>query len=241
MGNVIPACVYIYVLEVEFPQAEIESWTKLLDKSEKKRLSRISSDPVRTGFIASRMLLRRKLAEYLQTDPESLQFQLLSGGKPVLDPRSAEFNFSHSRQRIALAITDKVPLGIDIEYIKRKNQIYRIAHRYFSADECEQLHNAVNKRDLFFNFWTLKEAYAKALGVGLRKGLKTFGYDIGHNINLWDKDNDVEQTSFFSYRLPDDYHLSLCVLQKNAPRPRLVSVDMELNETVLEPLWYLTS
>jgi len=248
--------IHIYVLEtdaLEIDALEIDALEtdslnddtrltqQLLDSSEQARLLRLTNGNVRSTFIASRILLREKLGKHLNRDPSSLRFATHELGKPYLEGSKIEFNISHSKKRIALAISDQLPLGVDVEFIKRKNRILKVANRYFSQPECRQLDDALNKRDMFFNFWTLKESYIKALGMGLKKGLNSFGYDIADNITIWDDEYPVDATSFFSYRLTNDYHLSLCVLQRDIAVPRLISVDSLLNETPLEPLWFLTS
>ena len=229
----------IYLFSTDQPGIErlLDQGKHLLTTEERLRAARTSHDEVRKLYVASRILLRKKLAEYLKTDPGSLIFGIHSLGKPFLSSHpQLEFNLSHSKKQIAIAVSDQFPLGVDIEYVKRKNRFIKIANRYFSDPECEQLEAAINKRDMFFNFWTLKEAYIKALGMGLRKGLKTFGFDLSSGINVWDQSLETEQTSFYSYRLTDDYHLSLCPLKKNIPPPSLCKLNLDFGESEAIPV-----
>jgi 4'-phosphopantetheinyl transferase len=64
--------------------------------------------------------------------------------------------------------------------MSRENELARIAARFFAPAECRQLDAAPadSRRELFFAFWTLKEAYIKATGHGLSMPLADFAFDL---------------------------------------------------------------
>ncbi len=95
-------------------------------------------------------------------------------GKPELQNFPGfYFNVSHSGEWVVLAIAN-AQVGIDIEKIKKP--VYRIAERYFSQTELENLNklSGSSKQAYFFDLWTLKESYLKMLGKGLTKSLGSF-------------------------------------------------------------------
>ena len=86
-------------------------------------------------------------------------------GKPYLrDTPGIFFNFSHSGNTVACALAN-FEIGLDIQEIRKLNM--GVAHRVCSENELQQLKDSDNARRLFCNFWTKKESYAKAMGVGV--------------------------------------------------------------------------
>ena len=86
---------------------------------------------------------------------------------------------------------------------------------------------------------TLKEAYMKALGLGLTKGLGTFGFDLSDGINLEDAARRDAPSTFFSCRLANEYHLSLCELAGKRSTPGVFELDSQLASREIEPVWRL--
>ena len=76
----------------------------------------------------------------------------------------------------------------------------------------------------------------KALGLGLRKGLDTFEFDLANGIDLKDVARGNQDISFYSFRLANDYHLSLCELAEGLLPPGLFNVDSELACREIKPL-----
>lgn len=84
-------------------------------------------------------------------------------------PKQIEFNLSHSHNRVAFAFTWDTPIGIDIEYKTPRKYLDKIAYRFFSAQDYEQLKNLQGEEKLntFFDLWVRHEALLKALGQRL--------------------------------------------------------------------------
>ena len=77
-----------------------------------------------------------------------------------------------------VAVHESQCIGVDVEYTHRRNDVLRIADRYFSARELEQLAALPEdkRRERFFDLWTLKESYVKAVGRGIGLGLGRFSF-----------------------------------------------------------------
>lgn len=143
---------------------------QFLNESEMRRADRFVFERDRSRFIRSRHGLRQILAFYLKIDPRQLQITLGPHGKPALKRgHKLGFNLSHSGDRGLLAIGSTAGIGIDIETIRLPPDVRRLARSVFSADEIRTL-DAIADDALslpFFACWTRKEAYLKAIGVGL--------------------------------------------------------------------------
>lgn len=134
-------------------------------------------------FVLSRALTRSAAAALLERPPESLQIERSGDGKPHFAGAGAElkFNYSHSNDWLLLALARGGEVGVDIETERRKNRLPAIAQRYFLPVEVAAmtaLHDERLRRQRFVELWTLKEAYAKALGSGLAATLHGMCFDI---------------------------------------------------------------
>lgn len=145
---------------------------------EKERAERFHFEKDRMRFSLSRAVLRWLLGSYLKEDPSKIRLEQNSYGKPLLKnpPRPLRFNLSHSGELILLAFAMDHEVGVDVERFRETADFEKIAHRYFSRDETEELFRfpPEKRREAFFTFWALKEAYLKAKGRGIAMGLDSF-------------------------------------------------------------------
>lgn len=84
------------------------------------------------------------------------------GGKPYWENSIWHFNLCHTRQAMFCAISDGI-VGLDAEKIRPVSPA--VIHRVLSPDELQQYDGSA---EMFLRFWTLKEAYVKHTGTGLR-------------------------------------------------------------------------
>ncbi|WP_126323476.1 4'-phosphopantetheinyl transferase family protein [Candidatus Rickettsiella viridis] len=127
---------------------------------------------LRQRFVLSRGILRKLLSGYSGQSPEKIVFSYTQSGKPVFINHSLkqiEFNLSHSHNRVAFAFTWDTPIGIDIEYKTPRKYLDKIAYRFFTAQDYEQLKSLQGEEKLntFFELWVRHEALLKALGQRL--------------------------------------------------------------------------
>lgn len=122
-------------------------------------------------FIKSRAVLISILHSCLQKKGSpigSLQFGFNENGKPYLrDHADMHFNLSHSGNYLLVALAG-FPVGIDLEFKEKNDLLSETASVVFSEEEFLHLNsdNAGGFMEKFYNFWTRKEAYIKAIGCG---------------------------------------------------------------------------
>ena len=169
-------------LDVE-PEAVCVLATLLAD-AERDRAHRFAFDRDRRRFIVARARLRQLLSTRLAVRPESVELIYGKHGKPALAPQFADsgpsFNVSHSEDIAVYAFSMGREIGIDIEAVRTIPDADAIAARFFSPRENEA-YLALNLRDRargFFNCWTRKEAFIKALGDGLAHPLDRFDVSL---------------------------------------------------------------
>jgi 4'-phosphopantetheinyl transferase len=111
-----------------------------------------------------------------------------------------DFNISHSGEYVVMVIGHNMKLGIDIEFIDSKVNLFELAPTVFSESEC-QLITDVSK---FFILWTKKEAMLKCIGHG-------FMEDTYKNTLLNCEDlQEYELYRLYTKQL-GDYYLSICI------------------------------
>jgi 4'-phosphopantetheinyl transferase len=157
-------------------------YAALLSAAEQARWQRFIHADDRERFLLTRALARTVLAQYVdEPDPARLVFTANDHGKPALvDVPAVNFNLSHTKGLVALAVTRSGEIGVDVEAITRRTEMLKLAARYFSAVENRELLELPPQlqRERFFRLWTLKEAYVKAKGLGLRIPLDSFSFDF---------------------------------------------------------------
>jgi 4'-phosphopantetheinyl transferase len=167
--------------------ADIKAAVTLLSPEERSRYARFRFARDQRDYAAAHALLRLSLSRYADVTPRSWQFREASGGKPllVLDegmPRLS-FNLSHTHGLVACAIASGSDVGVDVESVDRQVGD-GVAERFFSESENADLRGRAPGRDhahRFFELWTLKEAYVKAIGKGLSHPLDTIVFRVGND------------------------------------------------------------
>ncbi len=139
---------------------------EMLSVDERSRADRFKFAQHQQRFIAGRGFLRSLLSRYLNADPSSLEFYYGSHGKPFLKETSIQFNLAHSQHLAVYAVTRDRAVGIDVEQVRAVEQLEALVQRFFLPSEARTIQA---QPDLFFQYWTCKEAFLKATGTGLSK------------------------------------------------------------------------
>ncbi len=154
-------------------QGKIEN--AALSAEEWRQAERFSRPERRRQFIEMRTRVRQHLAAYVDCSPQHLNILRTAAGKPYLaDYPEVFFNLSHCQKQWVLVITAGRRVGVDIESIRPRKGMAGLVRRCFSDAE-QQAWNRLpeeEKRIRFYQCWTAKEAFVKAVGRGIALGLE---------------------------------------------------------------------
>lgn len=210
-----------------------EQWPRLealLDDAERARVKRYAFERDRLVYIAAHALGRRLLADWAGGVPQDWRFTVGEHGKPevAVSPGAPRLrlNLSHTNGLAAAALTEEHDVGIDVEWLDRRAPTMELARRFFAEAECTHL-AAVPEAEFveaFLAFWTLKEAYVKAIGKGLAQPLHSFAFTLEPPAIRFDAAlmDDPARWLFRRFR-PGEHHLLALALRH--PRPAEVEVD----------------
>ena len=154
---------------------------ELLSDEDEIDIARLVLERDRRITAVSRGFRRLVLAGYLNKRPGSLRFSKGAYGKPVLaDSSSVQFSTSDAGGLVAIAVSGKSDVGIDIESIRRRRGRSAVAVHFLSNVERRRLEAlARERRDAAFHrCWAQKEAFAKLVGAGLHIPLDAFDVEV---------------------------------------------------------------
>jgi 4'-phosphopantetheinyl transferase len=172
----------IHIYCVSLDEGDSEAFERLLSDDERVRASRFRFAVDRQRFIARRAILRQLLKHYIKLLPAQFSFNYTPHGKPYLENQSLHFNLSDS-EHLALYAFARAPMGIDIEHVHTMTDMDDVAAMMFSPAE-NAVYRALpdeQKAEGFFNCWTRKEAFIKAVGEGLSYPLADFDVTLKPN------------------------------------------------------------
>jgi len=174
----------------------LTKYKDLLSDDETKKQQRYKFSHDRYDALITRAFVRDLLSYYADIAPSDWRFEKGEKGKPEIinPPLPLRFNLSHTKGLIICAVTLEDDIGCDVEDTTRNNDVLAIANRYFSAIETKELFSLPKEqqRHRFFDYWTLKESYIKACGLGLAIPLKDFSFNV--------TDTSVETNTRFTIR-----------------------------------------
>ncbi len=141
-----------------------------LSGAERARQARFRTGALRQTYGRAHGFLRAVLGKYINLSPNEIEFTAELRGKPALPaPRRVQFNLSYRAGRALLAVSDRCAVGADVETLHPMTDSLALVQELFSPPERAVLRAATGAdwEELFYTIWTRKEAYAKALGMGL--------------------------------------------------------------------------
>jgi 4'-phosphopantetheinyl transferase len=206
----------------------------LLSEDERRRGERFHFEKDRRRHVITRALVRTTLSRYARVSPSDWSFRVNAHGKPEVanegsDAAGISFNVSHTEELIALAVTSGVALGVDAEAVHRRPAPVGVARRWFTAPEATALAQLPpqSQDEGFFQYWTLKESYVKARGMGLSIPLDKFGFELtrsdGIEVSIDAVLEDAPQRwRFWQLRLASSFVVAVCVQRSEHAEQRLV-------------------
>jgi len=172
-----------YVFSDEVREAGIlERFAVLMAPEERARHDRFVFEKDRHQFLVTRGVIRTLIGRYLDVDPAECAFVANEYGRPSLSHPAGgtlAFNISHTNGMVVCALAREPEIGVDVEDASRAIGL-ELARRFFSADEADALEALPEdeRAARFFEYWTLKEAYIKARGMGLSLPLDSFSMQL---------------------------------------------------------------
>lgn len=176
--------VHVLTVQQDDPdvRAQLGRYRALLSEDERAREARFHFDADKERFVIGRALARLQLSRFLGGDPRAWQLVTNRYGRPELEiqgPVPLGFNVSHTPGLVACAVTATPDVGVDVERVNRQ-LTHDIAERFFAPAEVADLRrlSSTEQARTFFDYWTLKEAYIKARGMGLALPLAHFAFSL---------------------------------------------------------------
>ena len=153
------------------------SW---MTPQERTRFDRFRRDEDRFMFALGRSMARRLVGEALQVSPADWQWREGPHGRPEIDhPTEWHFNVSHSAGLVVCAIGRTRELGVDLEDMQRRTPDRALVPRYCSPAEAADVDlQGEAWSDRFLRYWTLKESYLKARGLGISVPLSEISFRL---------------------------------------------------------------
>jgi 4'-phosphopantetheinyl transferase len=193
--------------------------SSILSDSERDRAARFRFPRDARSYVRARALLRETLSRWCDVPARAWRFEADSYGRPVIaSPRSGlRFSVSHTARLVAVAVTTGRDIGIDAEQIPASIP-YEILGMVFTAGE-RRLLESVDEQDRttrFAELWTLKEAYAKARGLGLSLPLDRYGFALDPPRLVSGPDDDA-RWQLESMKPLADHRAALCVRGDGQP------------------------
>lgn len=203
-----------------------------LSPEEAARAGRFLRAEDRRDYSIAHSLLREALSQCQPAyAPDVWRFETNSFGKPSISRSHLlgspmEFSLSHTRGFVACAVAP-VRIGIDVEWLDRKVEVKDIVEHHFNASEASSLNGlpAEERRDRFFQLWTLKEAFFKALGCGISGHLDTAAFDLENPVTI-------------NFQAPHGIHTSDWQFALFLPHPR---IRMAIALESAQPVRFITA
>ncbi len=176
--------IHVWYVSMDQQVSRLQRMESILSVDERMRAERYHFERDRNRFIMGRGILRTIISWYLNIESGKLRFCYGKHGKPELADKFGRgticFNLSHSAGLALYAFARGQAIGVDIENIRDIYEMEQIAERIFSEKEKIFFHSLPKskKKEAFFNCWTRKEAFIKAIGDGLHWPLNKFDVSL---------------------------------------------------------------
>ena len=219
-----PNGIHLYRIPVSRFLPQLSHFRDILSSDELEKAERFRFPDDRHRFIITHALLRYILSRYLEIAPKQVQFSYGAYGKPALagagEDTEIRFNLSHAGNQAVVVVTRTRQVGVDIEHVRPLADMEQIAERLFSENEKWTLRQSKKEAasEIFFRYWTRKEAFVKARGDGLSFPLQRV--DVSQvsekkTLGFVEDDGNISTWSFFELFPATDYVAALVVEGEN--------------------------
>lgn len=222
--------------------SEQRACLRLLSEPERARWHRFLVEDARLQYLVTRALVRTTLSRYAEVPAQTWQFETNPYGRPHISQpktlRDLRFNLSNTTGLVACAVSKDCEIGVDVENFARTVDTDDLAPSVFAPAELTDFRRCEwhDRRDRFFSYWTLKESYIKARGMGLSIPLDAFWFELGGSsplLYVTDRCPDIpERWRFYQYVPTDEHMMAVAVAAPRGVQPsihlRWVSVGPDL-------------
>jgi 4'-phosphopantetheinyl transferase len=172
--------VEIQLATLDVDPAERKNYEAMLRTDELARATRFHFATDAERYVVRRGKLRELLGARLGCAPGEVPLNTSSFGKLSVAGSDVRFSLSHSNGVALYVFGRDTEIGCDIEWRRPELAKEGVAERFFSDRELQSLRDVPRSRwvEAFFNCWTRKEAFVKALGFGVSYPLKAFDVSL---------------------------------------------------------------
>jgi 4'-phosphopantetheinyl transferase len=222
------------------PQLQ-DAYRQLLNSEERQQEPRFYFARDRRRYLLTRALVRTVLSRYAPVSPQDWIFSNNAYGRPQIANAEAmdlnlSFNISHTHSLIVLGIANGRALGVDVENIAARKAPIAVADHYFAPAEVSALAATPSEQQQyrFFEYWTFKESYIKARGMGLSLPLDKFGFHFPHRAAVAieihpELADEPARWQFWQFQPAPEYLVAICA-------ERLQGADTRLSVRQVVPL-----
>jgi len=218
--------------------ARLDQYRAILSTQESTRYRRFHFPADSHRYLIAHALLRNTLSKYTDLPPAGWTFTQGTHGRPeISNPEvpAIRFNLTHTKGLVGCVVTLENDCGIDAEALSSRHDLSGVAERMFSVDEFRELKQLKGSLQLddFFARWTLREAYVKALGIGISHPTHKLSFTIGRDDSIQVafrselKDN-AEHWQFQLLRPTPEHIAAIAVHKKNQPPKELIVRTVKL-------------
>lgn len=168
------------------PQIAARTIASLPD-ADRARAAKYRLDRDRAMFVGGRVMARTLIGDALGVDRDGWELREGDRGRPeIASPVTPlRFNLAHSAGLVVCAIAHGRDVGVDVEDLHRVTLDPRLVRRYCAPAEAEDIEAQGDRwRDRFLTYWTLKEAYLKARGLGIAVPLAEVCFTLEPQIRI---------------------------------------------------------
>ncbi|MET7716853.1 4'-phosphopantetheinyl transferase superfamily protein [Streptomyces sp. NPDC005407] len=143
------------------------------------RFAAMTHYQIRSRFVASRLLLKHVACAIIEASPQSVELAYKPGGRPYLRGLDQiDISLSHTDTLLLVGLTRRGWIGVDAELRDRPMLGLGTENQVCTPHEREALAQIADERrnGALVRLWTLKEAYSKAIGQGMRFRFTEFGF-----------------------------------------------------------------
>lgn len=217
---------YANVGDVLADARAIDRALEWLSTSERARYARYRHDVDRQMFLLGRLMARTLVGRALGVDPTAWVWREGARGRPEIGATSSSigFNLAHSAGLVVCAVSERGPVGVDVEHRHRRPIDARLIRRYCAPAEVADIESRepARQQDSFLRYWTLKEAYLKARGLGIAVHLADISFSLRPEICVAFRDSLAGTDTGWAFHLADldgSHFVAVAAPVAGAPSP----------------------